>query len=208
MPQFEDAPFRPRSPYGVAKLCAHWITVNCRQRHGIFGCSGILFDHESTLRGRYFVTRKIPDGVAELQFGTVGYLELGNLDARRDSDFAGEYVKGIWPIMRAEQPDTYVLPTGRTESIREFARMVFAAAGIAIEFRGSGGDEIALDVETGNKVVLGHPRFYRPTELNLLVGDASKACNKLGRKSAMADVELCAKMVSADLRRDAEGRSF
>lgn len=138
IPQTEETPFYPRSPYGVAKLYAHWMTINYRESYDIFGCSGILFNHESPLRGREFVTRKITDGVAKIKLGKLDVLELGNLDAKRDWGFAKEYVEGMWRMLQAEEPDTYVLATNRTETVREFVAMAFKSAGMAIEFRGTG----------------------------------------------------------------------
>src|SRR5574343_172697 len=159
VPQSEETPFYPRSPYGVAKLYAHWMTVNYRESYGIFGSSGILFNHESPLRGREFVTRKITDAVARIQLGQLEVLELGNLDAKRDWGYAQEYVEGMWRILQAEQPDTFVLATGRTETVRDFVRMAFLAIGITLEFRGAGDAEIGIDTATGKTRVRVNPRY-------------------------------------------------
>ncbi len=201
IPQDESTPFWPRSPYGVAKLYAHWMTVNYREAHGIFGTSGILFNHESPLRGREFVTRKITDGVARIAFGKLDCLELGNLDAKRDWGFAQDYVDGMIRIMEAERPDTYVLATGRTETVRNFVQLAFAGAGIEVAFEGHGEGEVAFDTATGRRVVQVNPRFYRPAEVDLLIGNAEKARTELGWKPETTLEELCRMMVEADLRR-------
>jgi GDPmannose 4,6-dehydratase len=208
VPQREDTPFYPRSPYGIAKLFAHWMTVNYRESYGIFGTSGILFNHESPLRGREFVTRKITDAVARIKLGKLDVLELGNLDAKRDWGYAKEYVEGMWRMLQADAPGTFVLATGRTETVRDFVRMAFAGAGIQVEFRGNALDETAVDVATGKMVTKVNPRFYRPAEVDLLVGDPSLAQQKLGWKPRTTLEELCAMMVSADLRRNERGFSF
>lgn len=208
VPQREDTPFYPRSPYGVAKLFAHWMTVNYRESYDIFGSSGILFNHESPLRGREFVTRKITDSVARIKLGKLDCLELGNIDARRDWGFAREYVEGMWRMLQASEPDTFVLATNRTVAVRDFVRMAFAAAGMQVEFRGSGPDDTALDVATGRTVMKINPRFYRPAEVDLLIGDPSHAREKLGWEPRTSLEELCAMMVAADLRRNEKGFSF
>ena len=201
IPQDESTPFWPRSPYGVAKLYAHWMTVNYRESYDIFGTSGILFNHESPLRGREFVTRKITDAVARIKFGKLDCLELGNLDAKRDWGFAQDYVDGMIRMMEADQPDTYVLATGRTETVRDFVRLAFAAAGIEIAFEGEGESEVATDTATGRRVVQVNPRFYRPAEVELLIGNAQKARDELGWEPKTTLEELCRMMVEADLRR-------
>ena len=208
IPQVEETPFYPRSPYGVAKLYAHWMTINYRESYGIFGCSGILFNHESPLRGREFVTRKITDGVAKIKLGKMDVLELGNLDAKRDWGFAKEYVEGMWRMLQAEDPDTYVLATNRTETVRDFVGMAFKAAGMAIEFSGSGESESAVDTATGKTVVRINPKFHRPAEVDLLIGNPAKARAKLGWEPATTLEQLCQMMVEADLRRNEQGLSF
>ena len=174
IPQKEDTPFYPRSPYGVAKLYAHWMTVNYRESYGIFACSGILFNHESPLRGREFVTRKITDTVAKIKLGKQDVLELGNIDAKRDWGFAKEYVEGMWRMLQADEPDTYVLATNRTETVRDFVTMAFAAAGFRSNGAAQDGDEIGLDAATGKTLVRVNPKFYRPAEVELLIGDAGQ----------------------------------
>lgn len=208
IPQTEETPFYPRSPYGVAKLYAHWMTINYRESYGIFGCSGILFNHESPLRGLEFVTRKITDGVARIKLGKLDCLELGNLDAKRDWGYAKDYVEGIWRMLQADVPDVYVLATGRTETVRDFVRMAFKAAGITVEFKGSAEDETAVDTATGKTVVRVNPKFYRPAEVDLLIGNPAKAKAKLGWEPKTTLEELCQMMVEADLKRVAHGVSF
>jgi GDPmannose 4,6-dehydratase len=208
VPQVEITPFYPRSPYGVAKLYAHWMTVNYRESYDIFGASGILFNHESPLRGREFVTRKITDGVSKIKLGQLDCLELGNLDAKRDWGFAKEYVEGMWRMLQADEPDTYVLATNRTETVRDFVRMAFKGAGIEVDFKGNAESETALDVATGKTVIRINPKFYRPAEVELLIGDPSKAKAKLGWEPKTSLEELCKMMVEADLHRNATGFSF
>ena len=208
VPQNESTPFWPRSPYGVAKLFAHWATVNYRESFGIFGTSGILFNHESPLRGREFVTRKITDAVARIKLGKQDVLELGNLDAKRDWGFAGEYVEGMWRMLQAEEPETYVLSTGRTETVRDFATLAFKAAGIDIEWRGRELDEIGIRSDTGKTMVKINPKFYRPAEVHELIGDSAYARAKLGWQAQTTLEELCAMMVQADLERIERGVSF
>ncbi len=208
IPQIEETPFYPRSPYGVAKLYAHWITVNYRESYGIFGSSGILFNHESPLRGREFVTRKITDSVAKIKQGKLDVLELGNLDAKRDWGFAKEYVEGMWRMLQAEEPDTFVLATNRTETVRDFVQMAFKGAGIEVEFRGSDQAETAVDVATGRTVMRINPKFHRPAEVDLLIGNPEKAERVLGWKPQTTLEQLCQMMVEADLKRNARGFSF
>ena len=208
IPQEESTPFYPRSPYGVAKLYAHWMTVNYRESYNIFGASGILFNHESPLRGREFVTRKITDAVAKIQLGQLDVLELGNLDAKRDWGYAKEYVEGMWRMLQVDEPDTFVLATNRTETVRDFVRMAFKGAGIAVDFRGSAEDETAVDVATGKTVVRVNPKFYRPAEVDLLIGNPTKAKNVLGWAPQTTLEQLCQMMVEADLRRNQAGFSF
>jgi len=207
-PQVEDTPFYPRSPYGVAKLYGHWMTVNYRESYNIFGCSGILFNHESPLRGREFVTRKITDSVAKIKLGKLDCLELGNLDAKRDWGFAKEYVEGMWRMLQLDTPDTYVLATNRTETVRDFVRMAFKGADIEVEFQGSAENETAVDTATGRTVMRINPRFYRPAEVDLLIGDPAKAKARLGWKPTTTLEQLCQMMVVADLRRNRQGFSF
>lgn len=208
IPQKEDTPFYPRSPYGVAKLFAHWSSVNYRESYGMFCCSGILFNHESPLRGREFVTRKITDAVAKIALKKLDCVELGNLDAKRDWGYAREYVQGMWKMLQADVADDYVLATGRTETVRDFVDLAFRAAGITLAWRGSGVDEEGFDVQSGQTRVRINPRFYRPAEVELLVGSAAKAREKLGWQ-AETDLEtLCRLMVEADLRRNEQGISF
>jgi len=208
VPQTEDTPFYPRSPYGVAKLYAHWMTINYRESYGIFGSSGILFNHESPLRGREFVTRKITDSVAKIKLGKLDYLLLGNLDAKRDWGFAKEYVEGMWRMLQAEEPDTFILATNRTETVRDFVRMAFNAADIPVEFSGNNEDEIAIDVATGKTVVRVDQRLCRPAEVDLLIGDYSKAKATLGWEPKTSLEDLCRVMIEADIRRNHLGFSF
>jgi GDPmannose 4,6-dehydratase len=208
IPQIESTPFYPRSPYGVAKLYAHWMTVNYRESYNIFGSSGILFNHESPLRGREFVTRKITDSVAKIKLGQLDCLELGNLDAKRDWGFAKEYVEGMWRMLQADEPDTFVLATNRTETVRDFVRMAFKGAGIAVDFKGSEESETAVDTATGKTVMRINPKFYRPAEVELLIGDPAKAKAKLGWEPKTTLEELCQMMVEADLRRNQARFSF
>ncbi len=208
IPQTEKTPLYPRSPYGVAKLYAHWMTVNYRESYGIFASSGILFNHESPLRGREFVTRKITDSVAKIKLGKLDCLELGNMDAKRDWGFAKEYVEGMYLMLQAKEPDTFVLATNRTETVRDFVKMAFKAAGIELEFSGKEENEIAKDVKTGKVVVKVNPKFYRPAEVDLLIGNPQKAKDILGWEPKTTLEELCAMMVKEDLRRNEIGFSF
>lgn len=202
VPQRETTQFYPRSPYGVAKLYAHWMTINYRESYGIFGASGILFNHESPLRGIEFVTRKITDSVAKIKLGKIKCIELGNLDAKRDWGFAKEYVEGMWRMLQANEPDTFVLSTNRTETVRDFVLMAFKAVGIDVEFQGKAEKEVAIEVGTGEEVVRINPKFFRPAEVELLIGDASKARDVLGWNPKTTLEELCNIMVAADLQRN------
>lgn len=189
VPQKETTPFYPRSPYGVAKLYGYWITVNYREAYDMFAVNGILFNHESPVRGENFVTRKITIGVAQIALGSDEILLLGNLDARRDWGHAKDYVEGMWLMMQQEKPEDFVMATGVTTTVRDFVRMSFEQVGIQVEFKGSGAEEKAFvvkcnnpkyQVPAGRQVVGIHPRYYRPAEVDLLIGDASKAAEKLG----------------------------
>lgn len=208
VPQIETTPFYPRSPYGVAKLYAHWMTVNYRESYDIFGSSGILFNHESPLRGREFVTRKITDSVAKIKLGLLDCMELGNLDAKRDWGFAREYVEGMWRMLQADEPDTFVLATNRTETVRDFVSMAFKGAGIDVEFRHSDVDEIAVDMQTGKTVMKINPKFHRPAEVELLIGNPEKAERVLGWRPETSLESLCQMMVEADMKRNERGASF
>lgn len=208
IPQTENTPFYPRSPYGVAKLYAHWMTINYRESHGIFGTSGILFNHESPLRGQEFVTRKITDSIAKIKLGKQERLELGNMDAKRDWGFAKDYVDGMWRMLQADEPDTYVLATNRTETVRDFVSMACKAAEIDIDWRGEGERETGVDAATGKVIVAVNPKFYRPAEVELLIGDPARAREKLGWEPTTTLEELCRMMVEADMRRNQQGFSF
>lgn len=202
IPQSETTPFYPRSPYGVAKLYAHWMTVNYRESYNIFAASGILFNHESPLRGREFVTRKITDAAAKIHLGQLDRLELGNLSAKRDWGFAKEYVEGMYLMLQAGKPDTFVLATGRTETVRDFVTMAFHAVDIELVWQGQGEAEQGIDVASGRVLVTVNPKFYRPTEVDLLIGDPAKAKRELAWEPKTTLEQLCAMMVDADLRRN------
>lgn len=200
VPQCETTPFYPRSPYGVAKLYAYWITVNYREAYGMHASNGILFNHESPLRGETFVTRKITRAAAAIALGQQDRLYLGNLDAKRDWGHAREYVRGMWLMMQQNEPDDYVLATGQTTEVREFVRWAFQDAGIPIEFRGEGIDEKGYALNDGRLLIEVDPRYFRPTEVELLLGDPSKAYRKLGWIHETSARELAREMVQADLR--------
>lgn len=208
IPQIESTPFYPRSPYGVAKLFGHWMTINYRESYGIHASSGILFNHESPLRGREFVTRKITDSVAKISLGKLDVLALGNLDARRDWGYADEYVDGMWRMLQADEPDSYVLATERTETVRDFVLMAARAAGIDLVFKGEGVDEVGVDQESMKVIVRIDPKFHRPAEVELLIGSPKKALQRLGWKPSTTLEDLCAMMVEADIRRNQQGASF
>jgi len=208
IPQVEETPFYPRSPYGVAKLFAHWMTINYRESYDIFGCSGILFNHESPLRGREFVTRKITDSVAKIKLGKLDVLELGNMGAKRDWGFAKEYVEGMYLMLQAKEADSYVLATNRTETVRMFVDLAFRAAGYELRFEGTEENEVAIDSKTGKTLVRVNQKFYRPAEVDLLIGNPARAKEKLGWIPTTTLEQLCAMMVEADLRRNKEGHSF
>ncbi len=208
IPQIESTPFYPRSPYGVAKLYAHWMTVNYRESYGIFGTSGILFNHESPLRGREFLTRKVSDSIAKIKLGKLDVLELGNMDAKRDWGFAKEYVEGMWRMLQADEPDTYVLATNRTVTVRNFVEMAGKAAGYDLQWEGKEENEIGIDRISGRTLVRVNPKFYRPAEVDLLIGDPEKAKRVLGWEPTTALEQLCQMMVEADIRRNESGFSF
>jgi len=208
IPQKESTPFYPRSPYGVAKLYAHWMVINYRESYDMFACSGILFNHESPLRGKEFVTRKITDSVAKIKLGKLDCIELGNMDAKRDWGFAKDYVEGMYLMLQADKADTYVLATNRTETVRDFVTMAFKGAGIEVEFKGSGEDEIAINKANGETVVRVNPKFYRPAEVELLIGNPQKAKDELGWEPKCNLEELCGMMVKEDLKRNEIGATF
>jgi GDPmannose 4,6-dehydratase len=208
IPQKETTPFYPRSPYGVAKLYAHWMVINYRESYDIFATSGILFNHESPLRGQEFVTRKITDSVAKIKLGKLDVLELGNIDAKRDWGFAKDYVEGMWLMLQADKPDTYVLATNRTETVRDFVTMAFKAVDIQLKWSGEAENEIAVDGLTNKVVVKVNPMFYRPAEVELLIGNPAKAEQVLGWTPKTTLEQLCNMMVTEDLRRNEIGYSF
>jgi GDPmannose 4,6-dehydratase len=199
-PQRETTPFHPRSPYGVAKLYAHWITVNYREAYGMHASNGILFNHEGPLRGETFVTRKITRAVAAIELGLQERLYIGNLDARRDWGHASDFVKGMWLMLQQPQPDDYVLATGESHSVREFTELAFAEVGRGIAWRGTGEEEVGVDAATGQEIVRVDRRYFRPTEVDELLGDASKAHRKLGWRPETSFTELVAEMVKSDLK--------
>jgi GDPmannose 4,6-dehydratase len=204
IPQNEKTPFYPRSPYAVSKLFAHWITVNYREAYGMFACSGILFNHESPLRGLEFVTRKITYGIARIKYGLQDKIVLGNLDAKRDWGYAPEYVEGIWLMLQQSVPDDYVLATGETHTVREFVEKAFLCAGVEIEWDGEGINIKGIEKKSGKVVVEVSPEFYRPAEVDILIGDATKARKKLGWNPKTKFEELVEIMVKADLDRVAK----
>ena len=208
VPQSEKTPFYPRSPYGVAKLYAYWITVNYRESYGIFACNGILFNHESPLRGETFVTRKITRATAKIALGLQDKLWLGNLDAQRDWGHAKDYVEGMWRIMQHDTPDDFVLATGKTTAVREFCRMAFAEVGVTLTFKGEGVDEKGyvdtisdpnFQFKVGQEVIAVDPRYFRPAEVDLLIGDATKAKEQLGWEATCPLADLVKDMVQSDL---------
>ena len=199
IPQKETTPFYPRSPYGVAKLYGHWITKNYRESYGLYACSGILFNHESERRGKEFVTRKITDAVARIKHGVQDHLELGNMDAKRDWGHSKDYVRAMWLMLQQEEADDYVIATNETRTVREFVETAFAQAGIEIAWEGSGVDEIGKDKATGKVLVKVNPKFFRPAEVELLIGDPKKAETTLGWKRVIAFPELVERMVKNDM---------
>ena len=199
IPQKETTPFYPRSPYGVAKLYGHWITKNYRESYDLFACSGILFNHESERRGKEFVTRKITDAVARIKHGLLDHVELGNMDSKRDWGHSKDYVKAMWLMLQQEQPDDYVVATGETRTVREFVEIAFKTAGIDVEWQGKGLDEKGIDKATGKTVVTVNPRFFRPAEVDILLGDPTKAESKLNWVREIPFAELVSRMVRNDL---------
>ena len=199
VPQSETTPFYPRSPYGVAKLYGFWIVKNYRESYGMHASNGILFNHESPRRGETFVTRKITRAAAAIHLGLQDRLYLGNLDAQRDWGHARDYVEGMWRMLQQEEPDDYVLATGRTVAIREFVNLAFAEVGVHLEWRGSGVEETGVCSATGRTLVAVDPRYFRPAEVDLLVGDAAKAKRVLGWEATTTLEDMCAEMVASDL---------
>jgi len=199
IPQKETTPFYPRSPYAVAKLYGYWITVNYREAYGMFACNGILFNHESPIRGETFVTRKITRGVARIEVGLEETVYLGNLEAKRDWGHARDYVEGMHTILQADAPDDFVLSTGETRSVREFVELAFAEVGRGIQWRGKGLEETGIDKKSGKIVVRIDPTYFRPTEVDVLIGDSSKARQKLGWKPKTSFAQLVKEMVAGDL---------
>ena len=199
IPQNEETPFYPRSPYGVAKLYGHWITKNYRESYDMYACSGILFNHESERRGKEFVTRKITDAVARIKFGVQEVLELGNLDAKRDWGHAKDYVRALWLMLQQDEADDYVIATNETRTVREFVERTFMYVGIEIIWEGSEVNEIGKDKATGKIVVKINPDFFRPAEVDILIGDPIKAETKLGWKREIPFVELVERMIKNDL---------
>jgi|TARA_B110000483_G_C18182840_1_gene537741 GDPmannose 4,6-dehydratase len=208
IPQNEQTPFHPRSPYGVAKVFAHWTTLNYQESYGLFASSGILFNHESPLRGKEFVTRKITDTVAKIHLGKQDLLELGNIDAKRDWGFAKEYVDGMYRMLQADKPDTFVLATNQTQTVRDFVSLAFKAIDTDITWEGKNEDEKGIDAKTGKVLIKINPKFYRPAEVDLLIGDASKANEILGWKPKTSLEELCDMMIKKDIERNINGSTF
>ena len=200
IPQKETTPFYPRSPYGVAKLYAHWITVNYRESFNLYACSGILFNHESERRGKEFVTRKITHSAAMIKAGLLDHMELGNLDSKRDWGHSEDYVRAMWLMLQQEKPDDYVIATGETRTVREFAEAAFKAVGIELVCKGSGVDEVGVDKKTGKVILKINPKFYRPAEVELLLGDPAKAETKLGWKRKVSFDDLVSRMAQHDLK--------
>ena len=208
IPQDESTSFYPRSPYGVAKLFAHWMTINYKESYDIFAASGILFNHESPLRGLEFVTRKITDSIAKIAQNKIDYFELGNLDAKRDWGYAKDYVEGMWKMLQVKHPDNFILATNQTHSVREFVQMAANAAGISIEFVGEGINEVGVDKKSGKTILKINKSYYRPAEVDLLIGNNNKAKDILQWEPKTNLQGLCELMVEADLRRNKEDRVF
>jgi GDPmannose 4,6-dehydratase len=207
-PQTENTPFYPRSPYGTAKLFAHWTTINYRESYDIFACSGILFNHESPLRGKEFVTRKITDAVVKISLGKSDVLELGNMDATRDWGYAKEYVEGMYLMLQHDQPDNYVLATNKNTTVRHFVELAFKAVNIDVTWKGEGKDETGIDKKSGKILVRVNPKYYRPCEVDMLIGNPYKAKEKLGWEPKTTLEDLSKMMVEADVRRNSHGFSF
>ena len=199
IPQCETTPFYPRSPYGVAKLYGHWITKNYRESYDLYACSGILFNHESERRGKEFVTRKITDAVARIKNGVQEYMELGNLDSKRDWGHSKDYVKAMWLMLQQDKPDDYVIATNETRTVREFVDIAFRCADIEIEWKGTGVDETGVNKANGKTVVKVSPKFFRPAEVDILLGNPEKAEKTLGWKREISFAELVERMVKNDL---------
>lgn len=199
MPQTEKTPFYPRSPYSVAKLYGHWITKNYRESYNMYACSGILFNHESERRGLEFVTRKITDAVARIKQGVQEYVELGNMDAKRDWGHSKDYVKAMWLMLQQDKADDYVIATNETRTVREFVETAFAHVGVEVEWKGTGVDEIGVDKATGKTVVKINPKFFRPAEVDVLLGNPAKAEKELGWKREISFSELVKRMVDNDM---------
>ncbi|MCM1244878.1 MAG: GDP-mannose 4,6-dehydratase [Roseburia sp.] len=199
MPQKETTPFYPRSPYGVAKLYGHWITKNYRESYDLYACSGILFNHESERRGKEFVTRKITDAVARIKLGVQDHLELGNMDSKRDWGHSKDYVHAMWLMLQQEKADDYVVATGETRTVREFVELAFGHVGIDVEWKGEGVDEIGVDKATGKTIVKVNPKFFRPAEVDVLLGDPAKAEKTLGWKRDISFSQLVERMVKNDM---------
>ena len=204
MPQTEKTPFYPRSPYGVAKLYGHWITKNYRESYGVYACSGILFNHESERRGKEFVTRKITDAVARIKQGLQEYVELGNMDSKRDWGHSKDYVRAMWLMLQQEEPDDYVIATNETRTVREFVETAFFHVGITVQWKGTGVDEIGVDASTGKTIVKVNRKFFRPAEVDVLLGNPAKAETKLGWRREIPFAELVKRMVDNDMALVAE----
>ena len=200
IPQNETTPFYPRSPYGVAKLYGHWITVNYRESYDMYACSGILFNHESERRGKEFVTRKITDAIARIKLGVQDHLELGNMDSKRDWGHSKDYVNAMWLMLQQDTPDDYVIATNETRTVREFVETAFRHVGMTVEWSGTGVNEVGIDKETGKMIVSINPAFFRPAEVEILLGDATKAESKLGWKREVSFSSLVERMVENDLK--------
>lgn len=208
VPQNEETPFHPRSPYGFSKVFAHWATLNYQESYDIFATSGILFNHESPLRGKEFVTRKISNGVANIFLGKQTCIELGNLNAKRDWGYAKEYVEGMYKMLQTDNPGVYVLATNKTETVRNFATLAFKTIDIDIEWKGENENEQGINAKTGDVLVKVNPAFYRPAEVDLLIGDSEKAKKELNWEAKTTLQELCKLMVLKDIERNKNGASF